>query len=191
MLELINNLLDIAKMEQGRMALELEPISPYAVVDRATERLTVSARSRNLIVEQRLAVGLPTIDADPDKVVRMLQNLLDNALKFSPANATVVIGVHAVRAGLPDLALPVRPPISGGDWLIFWIQDHGPGIPAAYHERVFEKFGQVRGRKVRGTGLGLTFCKLAAEAHHGRIWLESREGHGSTFAFALPCTSAG
>lgn len=189
-LELINNLLDIAKMEQGRMGLELEPISPYAVVDRATERLTVSARSRNLVVEQQLAVGLPTINADPDKVVRMLQNLLDNALKFSPGNATVIVGVHAIRNGLPDLGLPVRSPISEGDWLIFWIQDHGPGIPAAYHERVFEKFGQVRGRKVRGTGLGLTFCKLAVEAHQGRIWLESREGHGSTFAFALPCIDA-
>jgi signal transduction histidine kinase len=60
------------------------------------------------------------------------------------------------------------------------------GIPLAYHERIFEKFGQVRGRKVRGTGLGLTFCKLAVEAHGGQIWLESEEGAGSVFAFALP-----
>src|SRR5207244_9154852 len=65
-------------------------------------------------------------------------------------------------------------------------QDRGMGIPLAYHERIFEKFGQVRGRKVRGTGLGLTFCKLAVEAHGGQIWLESEEGVGSVFAFALP-----
>ncbi|MBC8161046.1 MAG: GAF domain-containing protein [Roseiflexaceae bacterium] len=188
-LDLINNLLDIAKMEQGRMGLELEPVSPYALIDRATERLMVSARSRAIVVEQRLALGLPTIEADPDKVVRMLQNLLDNALKFSPANATVTIGVNAVQHGQPDSGLPLRTTLPSGDWLVFWIRDHGPGIPAAYHERIFEKFGQVRGRRARGTGLGLTFCKLAAEAHQGRIWLESREGHGSTFAFALPIST--
>src|SRR5690606_26180915 len=83
--------------------------------------------------------------------------------------------------------LPLRlPPLDPADWLIFWVRDQGPGIPPQFHARIFEKFGQVRGRKVRGTGLGLTFCKLAVEAHGGTIWLESAEGAGSTFALALP-----
>jgi signal transduction histidine kinase len=79
--------------------------------------------------------------------------------------------------------LPELPP---NEWMIFWVSDQGIGIPAQYHNRIFEKFGQIRGRKSRGTGLGLTFCKLAAESHSGQIWLESEENVGSTFALALP-----
>ncbi|PMP74749.1 MAG: histidine kinase, partial [Chloroflexus aggregans] len=76
-------------------------------------------------------------------------------------------------------------------WLIYWVADQGPGIPPQYHARIFEKFGQVQQQKGRGTGLGLTFCKLAVEAHRGQIWLRSREGAGSTFAFALPVARDG
>lgn len=187
MLELVNNLLDISKMEQGRMHLDLEPVAPYAILDQAIERLQVSARSQQVPLEQRMAINLPLIEADDEKIVRVLQNLLDNAIKFSPQGAAVTVGAHYFAPGhaLPA-DVPLHPPLDGGEWLIFWAQDRGMGIPAAYHERIFEKFGQVRGRKVRGTGLGLTFCKLAVEAHGGRIWLESEEGAGSVFAFALP-----
>jgi signal transduction histidine kinase len=72
--------------------------------------------------------------------------------------------------------------------VVFWIQDRGRGIPAPFHHRIFEKFGQVHGQKVRGTGLGLAFCKLVIEAHGGQIWVESEEGHGSVFIFTLPLT---
>lgn len=187
MLDLVNNLLDISKMEQGRITLDLEPLVPYSIVDAAVERLGASARARQVRVAQSLAMGLPTVEADRDTIVRVLQNLLDNALKFSMPNDTVVVGTHhhAPNSAPPDHG-PQRLPAPEGDWLVVWVRDHGPGIPPAYHERIFEKFGQVRGRKVRGTGLGLTFCKLAVEAHNGYIWLESEEGVGSVFAFALP-----
>jgi two-component system, NtrC family, sensor histidine kinase KinB len=187
MLELVNNLLDISKMEQGRMHLDPEPVAPYAILDQAIERLQVSARSQQVPLEQRMAINLPLIEADDEKIVRVLQNLLDNAIKFSPQGAAVTVGAHFVAPGRALPAdVPLHPPLDNGEWLIFWTQDRGMGIPAAYHERIFEKFGQVRGRKVRGTGLGLTFCKLAVEAHGGKIWLESDEGAGSVFAFALP-----
>jgi PAS domain S-box-containing protein len=187
MLELVNNLLDISKMEQGRLNLDLELVAPYTLIDQAIERLQVSARSRHVSIEQRVAINLPLIEADDDKLVRVLQNLLDNALKFSPSSGVVTVGAHFCDADQPLPAhVPLRSPMPEGTWLIFWVQDRGMGIPAAYHERIFEKFGQVRGRKVRGTGLGLTFCKLAVEAHGGRIWLESDEGAGSIFAFGLP-----
>jgi two-component system, NtrC family, sensor histidine kinase KinB len=187
MLELVNNLLDISKMEQGRMHLDPEPVAPYAILDQAIERLQVSARSQQVPLEQRMAINLPLIEADDQKIVRVLQNLLDNAIKFSPLGASVTVGAHYFAPGRALPAdVPLHPPLDDGEWLIFWTQDRGMGIPAAYHERIFEKFGQVRGRKVRGTGLGLTFCKLAVEAHGGRIWLESEEGAGSVFAFALP-----
>lgn len=189
MLELVNNLLDISKMEQGHLQLNLEPLSPYTILDDAVERLQASARAQNVLLDQRLAVGLPLVEADKDKVVRVLQNLIDNAIKFSPTGQAVMVGACVFRAGgqlivHEDKAL--HPPMSDGEWLVFWVRDQGMGIPRAYHERIFEKFGQVHGRKVRGTGLGLTFCKLVVEAHTGRIWVESEEAAGSVFAFALP-----
>lgn len=187
MLELVNNLLDISKMEQGRLTLTIEPVAPYTIIDQTIDRLRASAHSKGVIVEEQIALHLPLIEADDEKIVRVLQNLVDNAIKFSSSSDIITVGAHVYSAEhtLPGES-PLQPPFDDGEWLIFWVQDRGMGIPAAYHERIFEKFGQVRGRKVRGTGLGLTFCKLTVEAHHGRIWLQSTEGVGSVFAFALP-----
>ncbi|WP_298408409.1 GAF domain-containing protein [uncultured Chloroflexus sp.] len=192
MLEMVNTLLDISKMEQGRMTLNLEPLSPYAVVDEAIERLQAYAQQRQITLVQDLAVGLPLIEADREKIVRVLQNLIDNAIKFSPSGGNVTIGARhlllpaATNDGMhPDIPLSL-PALPAGSWLIYWVSDEGPGIPPQYHARIFEKFGQVQQQKARGTGLGLTFCKLAVEAHHGQIWLRSREGSGSTFAFVVP-----
>ncbi len=194
MLEMVNTLLDISKMEQGRMNLNLEPLSPYALVDEAIERLQASIQQRHINLVQDLAIGLPPIEADRDKIVRVLQNLIDNAVKFSPEGGLVTIGGRYLSCASdtaggvhPDLPLAL-PDMAAGEWLIFWVRDEGPGIPPQYHARIFEKFGQVQQQKSRGTGLGLTFCKLAVEAHRGKIWLQSREGLGSTFAFALPVT---
>jgi two-component system, NtrC family, sensor histidine kinase KinB len=187
LLELINTMLDISKMEQGRMPLDLQPLAPYAILDQAIERLQGSATTQRVQFEQRLEVGLPLIEADSEKIVRVLQNLIDNAIKFSPSNGVVTLGASffSERRPLPP-DIPLHPPIRAGEWLVFWVQDLGIGIPRTYHERIFEKFGQVRGGKVRGTGLGLTFCRLAVEAHGGHIWVESEEDAGSVFAFALP-----
>ncbi|MGB9738548.1 GAF domain-containing protein [Chloroflexus sp.] len=197
MLEMINTLLDISKMEQGRMILNLEPLSPYAVVDEAIERLQVYAQQRKVQLAQDLAVGLPLFEADREKIVRVLQNLIDNAIKFSPENGIITIGARQIELDAdtlggvhPDLPMTL-PSLPAGRWLIYWVADQGPGIPPQYHARIFEKFGQVQQQKGRGTGLGLTFCKLAVEAHRGQIWLRSREGAGSTFAFALPVARDG
>ncbi len=192
MLEMVNTLLDISKMEQGRMTLNLEPLSPYAVVDEAIERLHASVQQRQISLFQDLTAGLPLIEADREKIVRVLQNLIDNAVKFSPFGGSVTIGARhlslptSINGGThPQLPLSL-PALPAGEWLIYWVRDEGPGIPPQYHARIFEKFGQVQQHKAHGTGLGLTFCKLAVEAHQGQIWLRSREGMGSTFAFALP-----
>ncbi len=189
MLEMVNLLLDIAKMEQGRLVLDLEPLSPYGLIDEMLERLKSSAQSQNVALVQDLPLGLPLVSADREKIVRVLQNLLDNAIKFSPSGGSVQIGaaygtIFGWNAAAETPTLPETLPED--EWLVFWVRDQGPGIPAQYHQRIFDKFGQVRGSKLRGTGLGLTFCKLVVEAHQGQIWLESIEGQGSTFAFALP-----
>lgn len=169
------------------MALDLERVSPYDLVDATLDRLRASAKQQQVQLEQQLATDLPSLEVDRETIIRVLQNLLDNAIKFSPAGKVTTLGVAHFDAAAPAPALPLRlPELASVGWLVFWIQDRGPGIPAQYHDRIFEKFGQVRGGKVRGTGLGLTFCKLAVESHRGKIWLESVQGKGSTFAFALP-----
>lgn len=187
MLTLINNLLDISKMEQGRLILDIKPLVPYAIVDQVIERLHASIQSGSIHLQQQLSAHLPLVEADEDKIIRVLQNLLDNAIKFSPSGQTVTLGATFTNEIHP-LAddIPIKTPMPAGNWMIFWVQDYGRGIPPAYHLRIFEKFGQVGGQKIRGTGLGLAFCKLAVEAHNGRLWVESEEDQGSTFIFILP-----
>lgn len=187
MLEMVNTLLDISRMEEGRMPLEYEPVSFYRLADHSFERLQPSAQSRKISLLAALPLGLPTISADRDKLARVLQNLLDNAIKFSPAAGTVTLGAALVEPETPT-ELPVQLPLPPQEpTLVVWLRDEGMGIPAAYHQRIFDKFGQVQGnRRSRGSGLGLAFCKLAVEAHGGQIWVESIEGRGSTFAFCLP-----
>jgi PAS domain S-box-containing protein len=197
MLEMVNTLLDISKMEQGRMDLHIEPFSPYTVIDETFDRLRASAANHDVVLVAQIPDNLPLLEADREKVVRILQNLIDNAIKFSPHGGEITLGAayisptHTVGASTFDVtssvALPVQlPELDQSEWLLFWISDQGPGIPPQYQDRIFEKFGQIRGRKVRGTGLGLTFCKLATESHGGKIWLESVEGEGTTFVLTLP-----
>ncbi|NJM06529.1 GAF domain-containing protein [Candidatus Gracilibacteria bacterium] len=188
MLEMVNTLLDISKMEQGAMTIEHQPISPYALVDETVDRL-LAKQSQSYQLRQEMAIGLPLFEGDHEKLVRVFQNLLDNAIKFTSNGGDVILGAASARLdrGVAPPALAFKlPDLAPGNWIVFWVRDHGPGIPAQDHDRIFRRFGQVRGRRVRGTGLGLTFCKLAVEAHGGRIWLESKEGEGSTFVFALP-----
>ncbi len=201
MLEMVSTLLDISKMEQGRMPLNPEPASPYAMIEETLDRLRASAEGHQVALRSQLPENLPILEADPEKIVRVLQNLVDNAIKYSPTGGEVTIGVAHIHtdgrgALLDNHRHPLDPAtisvslakVGAGEWLLLWIRDQGPGIPQQYHERIFEKFGQVRGRKVRGTGLGLTFSKLAVESHGGSIWLESVEGEGTTFALTLPVT---
>ena len=121
--------------------------------------------------------GIPHPTADDDKLRRILVNLLGNALKFTPRGGTITLEAK------PD-----------GECLRFGVRDTGEGIPKEAFERIFEKFGQVETRKSgrkMSTGLGLTFCRLATEAHGGSIWVESEVGVGSTFYFTIPLVAAG
>lgn len=197
MLEMVNTLLDISKMEQGRLELDISSVSPYAIVEETLDRLRASATNNNVTLVHQLPESLPMLEADHEKAVRILQNLLDNSIKFSPNGGEVTLGVSYIYSSndgqKPEIkveaSVPVPvaiPELDGNELMLFWISDQGPGIPPQYQSRIFEKFGQIRGRKVRGTGLGLTFCKLATESHGGSIWLESVEGEGTTFVLTLP-----
>ena len=168
MREMVTSLLDVSRLEAGEMPLNraVTPLAP--VVRAALDPLQSIATSRNV----RLAG--PDCDAtahcDGEIVRRILGNLASNALKFTPAGGEVCV-VLARANGHVRVA----------------IRDTGPGIASEYHQLIFEKFGQVQDRNAKlGTGLGLAFCKLAVEAHDGRIGVDSEVGKGSTFWFTLP-----
>lgn len=167
---MINNLLDVSKMEANAMTLRLAPCDPIALINEAMEKLEAIREARDIRVQG--ARRDVSVCADHDILLRVLINLLDNAIKFTPADGAIVLGVKSV-----------------GDRVLFSVQDNGVGIPSAHQEKIFVKFGQVAIRQSGSkcsTGLGLTFCKLAVEAHRGAIWVESQVGAGSTFFFELP-----
>lgn len=174
LLGMINDLLDISKMEGGALALERVAVQPDAVVAHALEQVLPLAREKNLTLAAELTPDLPTVAADEDKLRRTLVNLLGNAVKFTPDGRSITLAARLADDGAA---------------MAFHVRDTGEGIPREAFERIFEKFGQVETRKSgrkMSTGLGLTFCKMAVEAHGGRIWVESELGQGSTFSFTLP-----
>lgn len=192
MLEMISTLLDISRLEAGRMPLDLAPCPVGPLVARAAEQLSSLAQERRIAVQLDIAEALPAPQADQGLVVRVVQNLLANALKFSGRNSTVLL-----RAYLDDRQGPAvnsqgemseDPPTADAaprTCITVAVHDQGVGIAPKDRERIFAKFGQV-GERRGGTGLGLTFCKLVVETHGGRIWVESDPGQGSTFFFTLP-----
>jgi len=172
LLGMINNLLDVEKMEQESVPLDLAPLTAAGLIERATAQVAMLAQVNGLTLVQQAPLGLPPFFGDEDKLRRTLVNLLGNAIKFTPAGGTIT-----AAAGVDDADM------------LFSVRDTGEGIPPEAFERIFEKFGQVESRKAgrkMSTGLGLTFCKLAVEAHGGRIWVESGPGRGSAFFFTLP-----
>jgi signal transduction histidine kinase len=175
LLGMINDLLDIDKMEKGSLQLDYGDVSPGELVSSSLAQVALLASGKNIRLSSEVAPDLPNFFGDGDKLRRTLVNLIGNALKFTPSGGAVAV---SVRRGDAD-----------GDSLVFAVQDTGEGIPKEAFDRIFEKFGQVENRKAgrkMSTGLGLTFSKMAVEAHGGRIWVESEPGQGSVFSFALP-----
>jgi len=169
-IRLVNSVLDVSKMEGAEMRLRLVPADIAAVARESVDELESLVGTRQLVREWPEDPVMAIVDRDV--VSRVLQNLLGNALKFTPATGAITVEVEA-----------------NDDMVRVAVSDTGPGIPREYRERVFEKFGQVdavlRGQRF-STGLGLTFCRLAVEAHGGRIGVDSEVGRGSTFWFVLP-----
>jgi signal transduction histidine kinase len=169
LLGMINDLLDVEKMEAGMMALRYEDLSAAALVSTAIAEVRSLAEQSETSLVTVLEEGLPPFAGDANKLGRTLVNLIANAIQFT-AHGTVTI-----TASLDHLQT-----------IRFAVADTGRGIPADAFERIFEKFGQVDTTSRVGTGLGLAFCKLAVEAHGGRITVNSTPGAGSTFSFTLP-----
>ncbi len=171
-LQRVDSLLDVSRMESDFLALDVEPTPLMAVVQMAREELDPIAQEINVGITTDIPDDLPLLSIDSDKVERVLLNLIDNALKFSGDGTTVTI----------------RAQHNGGHMLQIDVIDRGPGVPDDYKTRLFDRFVQVKDQKGkrRGSGLGLTFCRLVIENHGGRIWVSDNPAGGSIFSFTLP-----
>jgi len=174
---MILNILDVARLEEGKLALRRGPVHPPEMIEACLRQVAGWAARSEVNLVPAPTGPVPDLSADPVLLLRVLGNLLNNALKHTPPGGSVEVGAEGQ-----------------GETVRFWIRDSGEGIPPDLLPRIFDKFvvGPGEGRKSLGsydTGLGLTFCKMVVEAHGGRIQVESQPGKGSTFSFALPVTS--
>ncbi len=173
--DLINDVLDIAKMEAGKVEWKMEPLQLSEVVERAIAATSALFQQKNLELIQDIEPGLPEITGDRDRLIQVVINLISNSVKFTDS------GSVTCRVKKNDSAIAVS------------IIDTGTGIASSDLEKVFEKFKQVGDTltdKPKGTGLGLPICKQIVEHHSGRIWVESELGKGSNFSFTLPISAA-
>ena len=174
LLAMVNDLLDVASMESGTMRLQYVDLDPGMLIASACDQVASLAKSKELSIVQIVPPDLLAFEGDEMKLRRVLVNLLGNAIKFTPSSGTLTVSVEKAD----DLSS-----------LIFAVNDTGMGIPPEEFEHIFEKYGQVeshQGGRANSTGLGLTFCKYAAQAHGGDVVVSSEEGLGSTFSFLIP-----
>jgi two-component system, OmpR family, phosphate regulon sensor histidine kinase PhoR len=169
---MVDNLLDLSRMRAGKLGLTLAPISLGAIAERSVKNLQLQAAEKEISLSCAAAPDLPLLQADPDKLQQVLTNLVANAIHYSPKGASVQVGVRR-----------------DGDHLLAWVKDNGIGIAPQDQERIFEEFYRVEGKGsagTKGTGLGLPISRTIVELHGGRLWVESHQGQGSTFFFAVP-----
>ncbi|MFZ6018285.1 MAG: ATP-binding protein, partial [Chloroflexota bacterium] len=170
MTQLVRELLELSRIESGKVPFNLKPVQPNDLVSRAVERMQLQAERAGLTLRQECAEGLPNVLADAERIEQVLVNLLHNAIKFTPAGGEIVARTWK-EAGQ----------------VIFSVQDTGVGIEPAALSRIFERFYKAdQSRSGGGTGLGLSIARHTIEAHSGRIWAESEVNRGSTFYFSLP-----
>ncbi|NJN94424.1 MAG: HAMP domain-containing histidine kinase [Anaerolineales bacterium] len=172
MLGLVNNLLDIAAIESGQLKLELQLLNLSSIINRNLELNRVLASAKQIDLEFCHQESRLEVMADAPKLEQVLNNLITNAVKFSPPRRPVAVKIREQEG-----------------WVITAVEDHGPGIPANELDRLFKPFGRTSVQSSNGeksTGLGLAIARRIIEGHYGKIWVESQVGQGSTFYFSLP-----
>lgn len=172
LIRLINDLLDISKIESGKMELHLARLSVSDCVQKSMRSLQSLAEVNRVTIQAEQESQLPEVMADRDRLEQVITNLLSNALKYSPADKAVLVRCAAV-----DNSVRVS------------VSDQGPGIPPDQVSRVFDRFQQLAGAK-KGTGLGLAIARALVEQHRGRMWVESELGQGTSFYFEIPAITA-
>jgi NtrC-family two-component system sensor histidine kinase KinB len=170
---LINDLLDLSKLEAGKMNIILSSAAIDKVISESIEGLNAWAGAKSVKLISNIAAGLPQVKIDPDKIIQVLNNLIGNAIKFTPADGAITVSAQ----------------LHNDRQVIVSVQDTGVGISKKELEKVFDKFYQTGERvatDVSGTGIGLAIAKEIVELHEGKIWAESEDGKGAKFSFTLP-----
>jgi signal transduction histidine kinase len=181
MLKLVNAILELSRLESRQIPLEHTLISLDHLVASVLETQASLATDKGLHLETDVPTTLPPAWADAGLIERVLQNLVDNAIKFTPEGG--LVRITARLDGTDQVRVPER------SKLLISVADTGVGIPSEIQERLFQKFVTGQQEK-RGNGLGLAFCKMVVEAHGERIWVESTSESGTTFIFTLPLLQA-
>ena len=167
---LTNSLLDMRQLEAGQPIGNLQPTSPDQIIADAIETVLPAAQSKNQDLDLEIAPDLPDVLVDTDMIRRILINLMENAVKYTPADSQIGVAVYR-----------------SGDMVETYVQDDGPGIPQEDRERIFDKYTRLHSESgPKGLGLGLSYCQLAVEKHGGRIWIEDAPNAGARFIFTLP-----
>jgi signal transduction histidine kinase/CheY-like chemotaxis protein len=194
LLGVINDILDISKIEAGRLDVEIAPFELRECLDDAMGILAAKAESKGLTLHLRLAAGVPAaVESDAARLRQILVNLLDNAVKFSPRGEVRLEVEVAPEPGSPGSPASPEPHDADLLELLFAVRDTGIGIPADRMDRLFKPFSQADASMARlygGTGLGLVISRRLAERLGGRMWVESEPGRGSSFFFTLRCRPA-
>jgi len=174
LLRTLNDLLDLARLEQGPALLELKPVSPAKLVEAAVHATREQAQDANITVEFDIAAGLPELRVDQQRIAYVFANLLTNAIKYSPRDTSVRVKaeIGETRAGRKSVRFSVR--------------DQGPGITPDHQEHIFERFYRVPGTNKSGAGLGLSIAREIVAAHGGEIGVLSPAEGGSEFMFVVP-----
>jgi NtrC-family two-component system sensor histidine kinase KinB len=167
---LVESLLDLDRLEAGQAVLDKSPAAIRSLIAEAVEEVHPAVEAKGHVLQFRLAKRLPKIEMDVDMIRRVLINLMENAIKYTSSGGQITVETR-----------------KSGDDLVVSVKDSGIGIPPTDQPRIFDKFIGIRqDSRRKGRGIGLAFCRLAVEAHGGRIWVESEEGKGSNFLFTLP-----
>jgi len=168
---MVGNLLDISRMEAGSMEYEMAPHDLLPVIKGVVNEFDVQAREKDIRFKVECELPAAFAKCDRDRIVQVIGNLYENALKFSPRNSDIITRIRA-----------------GSDGIVLSVTDSGPGVPDEHKGKIFLKFHQVKhGKKMagQGVGLGLAICKTIVEAHHGQIWVEDNPNGGSIFSLVL------
>jgi signal transduction histidine kinase/ActR/RegA family two-component response regulator len=170
---MVRDLLEISAMEMGRFSIESRRVEPADLILAALESQQSLAAEASVIIGTDLSPELPAIEADDERLLEVLENLIGNAVKFTAPGGTITVGATRQE-----------------DDILVWVKDSGSGIAADQLAHIFDRFWQARKVPRRGTGLGLTICKGIVEAHGGRIWAESAPNAGTTMFFTIPAKPA-